>query len=239
MVTARASHARAGFCVFRRARVGSAYADRCGMRRISQVTIVAVVLAACSSSSSNPDLGEADASTVDGSFPETGAQETGGFDSGGSSDTSVSETSISDSSAPDLKSQCVFSTGEAGAADGGDGGDGAASEGGTSGTSAETESNDTAGTANALLLNGVECGQIAPATDVDFFKFTLPASAQTMQITFEGNVTLKFTVGSDAPVTLTPSNFPQVGFHPGSEYTIEVHSFDGQPQTYAINITAK
>jgi hypothetical protein len=203
------------------------------MRRISQVAFVAVVLAACSSSSSNSDLSEPDAGAVDSSFPDTGGHETGGFDSGGF-DTSVNETSITDSLPPDVKSQCVFSTPDA-AADGGD----AASEGGTSGTSAETEPNDTAGTANALVLNGVECGAIAPATDVDFFKYTLPADAQTMQITFDGYITLKITVGTDSPVTLTPTSFPQVGFHPGSEYTVEVHSFDGQPQTYAIVIDTK
>src|SRR5262249_41907243 len=143
-----------------------------------------------------------------------------------------------DSLPPDVKSQCVFSTPDA-ATDGGDAGGDAATEGGTSGTSAETEPNDTAGTANTLVLNGVECGAIAPATDVDFFKYTLPADAQTMQITFDGYISLKITVGSDPPVTLTPSSFPSVGFHPGSEYTVEVHSFDGQPQTYAIIINTK
>jgi len=189
----------------------------------------ALVAGACSSSSSTggdlfdggPDV-TADQSAADtGSAQDTSAKDTNAAD----------VPTFFDSGPPhDAQAACAVVASDAGDADI-DGEGGAVMTG-----NFETEPNDDVGNASTLVLNGPECGFVSPGTDVDFYKFTLPANATKWTISFDGNISLMFTVGTDAPVTLTPQSSPSPAFHAGAEYTIEVHSFDGQPQAYSITI---
>jgi hypothetical protein len=189
-----------------------------------------VAAAACSSSSSNGNGG----GDSGGPGPdEAGTEDTGGgFDSGGGRESGGLESGVTDSPAiTDVQPHDATAACGKPPTDGGDGGD----EGGATGNFA-VEPNDTAQTANAIVLNVPECGAVTAADGVDFFKFTLPASATVMNVVFDGYITMKFTVGTDPPVTLTPTSFPTLPFHAGSDYVIEVHSFDGNAQVYAFTI---
>jgi hypothetical protein len=193
--------------------------------------VTALTAGACSSSSSNnQDL-------MDAGGPDATTDSTASSDS--SHDTTASDTNAVDSpvqfdSGPPHDAQAAC-TAPVTNADGGDAGGGG--EGGPTGVGQfETEPNDTAATANPLMLNGPECGAISPGTDVDFFTFTLPANTTNMNVSFDGNISLTFNDGTDPAVTISPGNTPQIPVKAGATYTVEVHSANGQPQGYAITI---
>jgi hypothetical protein len=192
--------------------------------------LAAPAFGACSSSSSssNSDLfdGGPDVTTDDGAV-DTGS----GLDS--AKDTAAPDTFVPFDSGPphDAQAACAVMPTDGGDAGNDDG------EAGAVANNVEVEPNDSAANANTLVLNGPECGSISPATDVDFYKFTIPASDTKWSISFDGNIKMTFTVGTDPPVVVQPGSTPSPTFHAGAEYTVQVESADGQPQAYAITIT--
>ena len=96
----------------------------------------------------------------------------------------------------------------------------------------EAEPND----AKANDLAGSACGTIDPATDVDTFAFTLPASAKGLAFGYEGNVSI--TVRADGKVvTISPGSRPALPLVRERPYLLEVRSADGKPQAYKVTVT--
>jgi hypothetical protein len=83
----------------------------------------------------------------------------------------------------------------------------------------EVEPNDDPRQANTLAPS--RCGDINPAGESDFLTFQLAPTSSSLQIKFDGKVTLKVEVGGNA-VTLGNGKFPAVPFVKGEVYLIEV-----------------
>jgi hypothetical protein len=83
----------------------------------------------------------------------------------------------------------------------------------------EVEPNDTENQANELAPS--RCGAIQPQTDVDFLTFTLKPTTSTMEVKFDGKVTLRITVANQT-VTLGNGTGQKVPFVQGKPYFIEI-----------------
>lgn len=114
------------------------------------------------------------------------------------------------------------------------GADGGTSSGGA-GCESETEPNDNENQAN--LLSSSLCGQIGTNSDVDFLTFTLPMSAKTMKLTFDGPVTLKVSVDGANSVTLKAGSTQGVPFVKGKPYFIEVQGTKGA--SWRVNLSVQ
>ena len=88
---------------------------------------------------------------------------------------------------------------------------------------AEAEPNDARDEANTLAPS--RCGVIQPNSESDFLTFQLAPKSTSMQIKFDGQVTLKVEVDGDA-VTLGGGKFPSVPFVRGKRYFIEIKATD-------------
>lgn len=80
--------------------------------------------------------------------------------------------------------------------------------------------NNEPGTANELVDS--VCGTLLPATELDYLTFKLPENAQSMSLTFEGDVKLRISVEGQNQVELSPTSNPPVPFAPGKDYIIRV-----------------
>lgn len=89
----------------------------------------------------------------------------------------------------------------------------------SAGCTAEAEPNDARDEANTLAPS--RCGVIQPNSESDFLTFQLAPKSTSMQIKFDGQVTLKVEVDGDA-VTLGGGKFPSVPFVKGKRYFIEI-----------------
>jgi hypothetical protein len=142
---------------------------------------------------------------------------------------------------------------DAGGMQGGDDGGGASNEGGpatdgggnngggdggglvapsacpASGATNETEPNDTMAQANAFT--DTACGAIDPASDVDWWKFTLSASAKTIALAYHGQVKLVIQSQGD---TVTLPGSTSIPFHPGADYFVTVTSASGNKESYTL-----
>lgn len=100
----------------------------------------------------------------------------------------------------------------------------------------EKEGNNTAATANVLALQGVMCGRIDSANDVDFF--TITASKVKLQFGVELDASLRI---SSATSSQQVNGASTVSFGNGTKqtYTVEVRSKDGKPQIYGLKIEAQ
>jgi hypothetical protein len=97
------------------------------------------------------------------------------------------------------------------------------------GATVETEPNDTMSEANTF--SGVACGTIEPSTDVDWWTFTLAATAKTVGIGFNGNVHLVITAAGNT--VDVPGSTP-LPFAPGTAYYVEVIGNGGAGGAYQI-----
>jgi hypothetical protein len=95
----------------------------------------------------------------------------------------------------------------------------------------ESPPNDTP--ARATPFTDVACGQISPASQVDFWTFTPPANAAHVGMHYSGAIGLTITAGTDT-ITL-PGNAP-MPFHPGAPYIVSVHSASGNPEPYTLTL---
>ena len=151
--------------------------------------------AACGGADSQDVLGSIDGAASTSSSGTSGSSGSSSGTSGSSSGTSGSSSGTSGSSgggidaAPDTGSDCP----------------------------PETEGNNNKATAN--LIGKTLCGAISPQNDQDFMTFTLPATAQSLDITYSGDVIVEVTVlGS----TVTLGNDAKIPVIPSQKYYIEV-----------------
>ena len=103
----------------------------------------------------------------------------------------------------------------------GGGVDASAPETSTAACTAEAEPNDARDEANALAPS--RCGVIQPNSESDFLTFQLSPKSTSMQLKFEGQVTLRVEVDGGS-VTLGAGKFPPVPFVKGKRYFVEVKS---------------
>lgn len=103
----------------------------------------------------------------------------------------------------------------------GGGVDASAPETSTAACTAEAEPNDARDEANALAPS--RCGVIQPNSESDFLTFELSPKSTSMQLKFEGQVTLRVEVDAGS-VTLGAGKFPPVPFVKGKRYFVEVKS---------------
>lgn len=85
----------------------------------------------------------------------------------------------------------------------------------------EVEPNDDEDSANVLAFS--RCGAIQPNSESDFLTFQLSPKATSLQIKFDGKVTLRVNVDGDS-VTLGEGEFPAVPFVKNERYFIEIKS---------------
>lgn len=90
----------------------------------------------------------------------------------------------------------------------------------------ETESNDALASANSIpAQTGTFCGQISSDSDVDFVKFTLPASTKSLSLNVNSTSgAIKLEPTADGEAFSLSGNFP---FKPGKEYVIKISSTGG------------
>jgi hypothetical protein len=98
-----------------------------------------------------------------------------------------------------------------------------------SGATTEIEPNDSSG--KATPFTGTACGSLDPVGDVDYWKTTLSAQAQTIHIAYHGGVTLEVT--SQGNTVTIPGTQP-VPFHPGAEYVIKVTASAAAKADYTV-----
>lgn len=108
---------------------------------------------------------------------------------------------------------------------------GGASSGGPNGSSgsssacpSEVEPNNDRASANVLMPT--RCGTIAPNGESDFLTFQLQDASSSMQIRFDGQVTLTVTVNNETFV-LGNGASPKIPFSKGKRYVIEIKQADG------------
>jgi hypothetical protein len=106
-----------------------------------------------------------------------------------------------------------------GTAVGGGSTDASRPEGSSSACTSEVEPNDSRDDANTLAPE--RCGLIQASSESDFLTFELDNKSKTMELKFEGEVTLKVTVDGDS-VTLGDGKFPGVPFVKDKRYVVEV-----------------
>lgn len=117
------------------------------------------------------------------------------------------------------------------AADASSGGDEQTSSGGAADASSsdsaaakctpEVEPNDDADDANELAPS--RCGAIQPNSEVDYLRFQLADKSTSMQLRFDGKVTLEVEVDGDTVVLGGPLS-PKVPFVKGKRYTVRIKS---------------
>ena len=128
-----------------------------------------------------------------------------------------------------LRTNSAASSG--GAADASSGGDGQTSSGGAADASSsdsaaakctpEVEPNDDPDDANELAPS--RCGAIQPNSEVDNLRFQLSDKSTSMQLRFDGKVTLEVEVDGDTVVLGGPLS-PKVPFVKGKRYTVRIKS---------------
>lgn len=134
---------------------------------------------------------------------------------------------------------------DGGTGDGGGTGTGPGTGGGTGGGSGgnagklceanstkEKEDNNTAGAATAVpAVTGSACGQLATKTDVDFFKFTMPADTTGFGMGYNfSRAGLKIEVTTANGKSFNVGSTPEL--EPGQEYTVKVSTTGDGPVDY-------
>lgn len=90
----------------------------------------------------------------------------------------------------------------------------------------EVEPNDDADDANELAPS--RCGAIQPNSEVDYLRFELSDKATSMQLRFDGKVTLEVEVDGDTVVLGGPLS-PKVPFVKGKRYTVRIKATERAP----------
>lgn len=99
------------------------------------------------------------------------------------------------------------------------------------GATQEVEPNEVE--AKATTFTALACGTIAPASDVDVWTFTLPASAQHLGLHYDGPISLTVSSSGD---TVTVPGAPSIPFHAGAVYTITVRGTNGHTGAYDVTL---
>lgn len=144
---------------------------------------------------------------------------------GGSEAQDVLATRSAPASTVPTSSGASGASGASGSSGGTSGSSGSSGSTGSSGADAsvdcpqEVEPNDNEERANQLAPS--RCGAITPNSESDFLTFVLSPTSTSMQIKFDGKVTLRVRVANES-ITLGGSTTPKVPFLKGETYVIEI-----------------
>jgi len=89
----------------------------------------------------------------------------------------------------------------------------------------EREPNNGRDEANPLAV--ATCGVLKPESEADWLTFMLPTTATSLQIVFDGKVTLKVEIEDGPTVTLGSGTTVKVPVAKGRRYWVEIKSADG------------